>query len=304
MTDERVMWKLSVVCTNFMKIASDSAAWRKALVPSLVMAAVLLVAPPCLAAKKIPLPRPKPAALMHMPAAEPDEPETETKEEETEPVAKQAGPSACQLRLSNIAIIEPVPSLIGPGECGGDDLVRLDAVKLKDKSSVTISPPANLRCSMAEAIAIWLREDIAPAAAELGGPMRALDNFASYHCRGRNNIIGAKMSEHGRGNALDIRGIMLAKQKFELTDVNVSRKFRDKIRASACARFMTVLGPGSDGYHEGHVHVDLAERRNNHRMCQWDVRDPAEAPEVAAEAVAAIPLPRPKPADMQHRRRL
>jgi hypothetical protein len=52
------------------------------------------------------------------------------------------------------------------------------------------------------------------------------------------------------------------------------------------------------------VHVDLAERRNNHRMCQWDVRDPAEAPEVAAEAVAAIPLPRPKPADMQHRRRL
>jgi hypothetical protein len=114
------------------------------------------------------------------------------------------------------------------------------------------------------------------------------------------------MSEHGRGNAIDIRGVMLARQKFELTDVNVSRTFRDKIRASACARFMTVLGPGSDGYHEGHVHVDLAERRNNHRMCQWDVRDPPgeKAPEDAAEAVAAIPLPRPKPADIQQRRKL
>jgi len=296
------MRKLPVVCTNFVKLALISAGTRK-LLPSLVIAAALLVAPACFAAAKIPLPRAKPAALM--PAPEPEEPETETKEEETKPAAaKELGPSACQLRLGNIALIEPVPALIGPGECGGDDLVRLDAVKLKDKSSITISPPAILRCSMAEAIAIWVREDIAPAAAELGGPMRALDNFASYHCRGRNNIIGAKMSEHGRGNALDIRGIMLAKQKFELTDVNVSRKFREKIRASACARFMTVLGPGSDGYHEGHVHVDLAERRNNHRMCQWDVRDPAEAPEVAAEAVAAIPLPRPKPADIQQRRRL
>jgi hypothetical protein len=300
------MWKLPVVCTHFMKIASDSAFWRKALVPSLVMAAALLVAPPCLAAKKIPLPRPKPAALMQMPA-EPDEPETETKEEETEPVAaKEPGPSACQLRLSNIAAIEPVPAIVGPGECGGEDLVRLDAIKLKDKSSIAVLPSANLRCSMAEAIAIWMREDIAPATAELGGAIRALDNFASYHCRGRNNIIGAKTSEHGRGNAIDIRGVMLAKTKVEWTDVNVSRKFREKIKASACARFMTVLGPGSDGYHENHIHVDLAERRNNHRMCQWDVREPPadKAPEDAAEEVAAIPLPRPKPADMQHRRKL
>jgi hypothetical protein len=300
------MRKLPVFCTNFVKVALVSAGSRK-LLASLVMAAALLVAPACFAAKKIPLPRPKPAALMQIPS-EPEETEAEIKQEETQPAAaKEPGPSACRLRLGNIALIEPVPALIGPGECGGDDLVRLDAVKLKDKSSITISPPANLRCSMAEAIAIWVREDIAPAAAaELGGPMRALDNFASYHCRGRNNIIGAKMSEHGRGNAIDIRGVMLARQKFELTDVNVSRTFRERIRASACTRFMTVLGPGSDGYHEGHVHVDLAERRNNHRMCQWDVRDPPgeKAPEDAAEAVAAIPLPRPKPADIQQRRKL
>jgi hypothetical protein len=158
---------------------------------------------------------------------------------------------------------------------------------------------------MAEAIATWLREDIAPAVAELGGPLRGLDNFASYHCRGRNNILGAKTSEHGRGNAIDIRGVILAKRKIELTDVNVSKKFRDKMRASACARFMTVLGPGSDGYHEHHIHLDLAERRNNHRMCQWEVREPGEkVPEESAEDVAAIPLPRPKPADIASRRKL
>ena len=41
-----------------------------------------------------------------------------------------------------------------------------------------------------------------------------------------------------------------------------------------CARFSTVLGPGSDGYHEDHIHLDLMERRNNYKICQWDVWDP------------------------------
>jgi hypothetical protein len=302
------MPNLRAVCTNLLEVARSSLRARKALLPSILVTAALLAAPACLAAApKVPLPRSKPASLLQPPAAEPEQPELTEPEEESGPAAvKDPGPSACQLRLGNIAAIQPVAAIVGPGECGGEDLVRLDAVKLKDKSTVAISPPANLRCSMAEALAIWVREDIAPAAAELGGPMRSLDNFASYHCRGRNNIIGAKMSEHGRGNAIDVRGVILAKKKVELTDVNVSRQFRDRIRASACARFMTVLGPGSDGYHEGHVHVDLAERRNNHRMCQWELRDPAaEKPaEEAPEEVAAIPLPRPRPAEIQNRRRL
>ena len=43
---------------------------------------------------------------------------------------------------------------------------------------------------------------------------------------------------------------------------------------SVCARFSTVLGPGSDWYHEDHIHLDLMERRNNYRICQWNVWDP------------------------------
>jgi hypothetical protein len=287
----------------------DRAASRRPWIWLVIFAAGLLAGPAAVAATKVPLPRPKPAALLpaQTPPAQADEPEIAEPQEEDPPpsAAKDPEPSACQVRLSNVALMEPVPAIVGPGECGGEDLVRLDAVKLKDKSVVAVSPPANLRCSMAEAVAIWLREDIAPAVAELGGPLRGLDNFASYHCRGRNNILGAKTSEHGRGNAIDVRGVILAKRKVELTDVNVSKKFRDKMRASACARFMTVLGPGSDGYHEHHIHLDLAERRNNHRMCQWEVREPGEkGPEEAAEDVAAIPLPRPKPADIASRRKL
>ena len=77
----------------------------------------------------------------------------------------------------------------------------------------------------------------------------------------------------------------------ELTDPQVSKELRLNLRKTTCARFATVLGPGSDGYHESHVHVDLAQRTGGHRMCQWEVRDPEE--EAAANAV---PLPMPRPA--------
>ena len=40
-----------------------------------------------------------------------------------------------------------------------------------------------------------------------------------------------------------------------------------------------MLGPGSDWYHEDHIHLDLMERRNNYRICQWNVWDPL--PQVA-----------------------
>ena len=89
-------------------------------------------------------------------------------------------------------------------------------------------------------------------------------------------------------NALDIRTLRLGDGKaIHPTDPHVSREFRESLRASVCARFSTVLGPGSDGFHEDHIHVDLAERRGGYRICQWDVRDPL--PEI-------VPLPRPRPA--------
>jgi hypothetical protein len=199
-----------------------------------------------------------------------------------------AEPSACRLRLTtDIAIAPSLPPITGPGECEAPDVVRLEAVVLPDHSSVALAPPAILRCPMAEALASWVREEAAPRVRELGSSLKAVETLASFDCRGRNNIPGARLSEHGRANALDIHALRLTDGKrLMLTDPQVGRELRESLRQSACARFTTVLGPGSDGFHEEHVHVDLAERRGGYRICQWDVRD--------AEP-ASVPLPRPRP---------
>jgi hypothetical protein len=217
--------------------------------------------------------------------------------------AAAAKPTDCDVRLAKIAVFKPLPILAGPGECGAVDAVLLDGVLLPDRAQVAVSPPATLRCTMAEAVATWVREDVAPAALKLGAPLRGLDNFDSYECRGRNRVRGATLSEHGRANALDIRGFTLANgDEVQLTDVNVAKAWREALRGTACARFSTVLGPGSDGNHEEHIHVDLAERRGDYKMCEWDVREPPRQVEVAAggnvtEAakIDDVPLPRPRP---------
>jgi hypothetical protein len=230
------------------------------------------------------LPRPRPADA---PTAEPEEPAKETAKpgkpgEQTTPASQPPQPSACRLALTNAVAIAPsVPDIRGAGGCGGEDLVRLEAIVLPDKRQVSVKPAAILRCAMASALADWIRTDIAPLAASFGSTVSDLDNFDSFECRGRNRIVGARLSEHGRANALDVRAFKLADgRSISLTDRTVSRELRETVLHSVCARFSTVLGPGSDWYHEDHIHLDLMERRNHYRICQWNVWDalPQTAP--------------------------
>jgi hypothetical protein len=287
----------------------------------------------------VPLPKPRPAEAPAI--ADDTKPAEAGKPTEAEkPAAEQAAPapppSACRLALSEaIAIAPSIAAISGPGGCGGDDLVRLEAVVLPDNKHVAVKPAAILRCTMAAAIADWIRSDVAPFAQSLGTSISDLDNFDSFECRGRNRVSGAKLSEHGRANAIDVRALKFANgQSLSLTDRTVAREQREAVLHQVCARFTTVLGPGSDWYHEDHIHLDLAERRSGYRICQWNVYDPmpatapllpAERPEeappreVAAKSDAAKsgaakrdtaepdaeaePVPEPKPRPTKKRRR-
>jgi hypothetical protein len=229
------------------------------------------------------------------PAAEPGKPAAAKQAPAgTGKPAEQAAPvppplSACRLALTEeIAIAPGIPDIHGPGGCGGEDLVRLEAVVLADKHRVSLKPAAILRCPMASAIADWIRTDIAPLSKNLGSVISDLDNFDSFDCRGRNGVAGALLSEHGRANALDVRAFKLANgRSISLTDRTASRELRESVLHSACARFTTVLGPGADWYHEDHIHLDLMERHNNYKICQWNVWDPL--PQIAPLLPAARP---------------
>lgn len=243
----------------------------------------------------VPLPRPRPVeAPQAAGSGKPDQKETSTAD-----ALEPPEPSACRLALTDaIAIAPSIPPIAGPGECGGDDLVRLEAIVLPDARRITVKPAAVLRCEMATAIANWVREDTAPLMAALGSEMTELDNFDSFECRGRNRVKGAKLSEHGKANALDVRGFRLANgTMLSLTDRTVARETREKVLASVCSRFSTVLGPASDWYHEDHIHLDLRERRNNYKICQWSVDDPW--PAIAPLMPAARPADAPPRAEAE-----
>ncbi len=200
----------------------------------------------------VPLPKPRPAEA---PAAKPDGPaagqETPvgTDKPAAGPVVTAPQPSACRLALTEaIAIAPSIPDIHGAGGCGGEDLVRLEAVVLPDKRRVSVKPAAILRCAMASAIADWIRTDMAQLAKSLGSAITDLDNFDSFECRGRNRIVGAQLSEHGRANALDVRSLKLADgRSISLTD----RTVRETCARACCVRrargFRPCWGPVRTG---------------------------------------------------------
>jgi hypothetical protein len=238
-------------------------------------------------AQGAPLPRSKPVPSQ---AAHPP-----SQHDSLPPHDAEAWPSDCSVRLGAIARFTPRPTENGPGQCGAADLVQLEGIVMRNGTLVSIAPPAILRCPMAEAVAQWVQEDLGPASNELQSPIVAIANEGSYECRGRNNDPNAKVSEHGRANALDLGSMRLANGAvIDLSDGSSPQSFRQRVRDTGCRRFTTVLGPGADPYHANHIHLDLIERARNYRICQWDVARP--------EAAEEIPVPVANPLRVGRRR--
>jgi hypothetical protein len=119
-----------------------------------------------------------------------------------------------------------------------------------------------LNCAFALQFVGWLRDVGGPAATQSEG--FALTHFYTgpgFQCRGRNGDVTAKISEHGHGNAVDVERIKFSDGRvFAVHDAldPASPAFATlkAIRKSACARFTTVLGPGSNAAHREHFHFD------------------------------------------------
>ena len=166
-------------------------------------------------------------------------------------------PRVCALNPQKFAQAERVPDFHEANGCG-----VVNGYKIYTINDVGLSPSALITCDMADAVSTWLSSAVQPAAmAAYGQRVVALKVVASYSCRARNNKYGAKLSEHGFGNALDIASFTLADGR-EISVVRdyygnaADQKFLHSIRAQACGLFSTVLGPGSDAEHHDHFHLD------------------------------------------------
>lgn len=144
--------------------------------------------------------------------------------------------------------------------CGTERAVRVTAV-----SGVRLSQQSVMTCGTAKALQTWVDRGLRPAVGKTGGGVAGLRVAAHYACRTRNNRPGAKISEHGKGKAIDISEIFLVNGDTlnVLRDWGRGAKGRAlrKAHKAACGTFGTTLGPGSDGYHEDHFHYDTLRHR-------------------------------------------
>lgn len=172
-------------------------------------------------------------------------------------------PGGARGSVCGIASIRGTALATIPGSARGCGLK--DGVKVTAVGGLALSTPASIDCTTARALHNWIETGLKPAVGNLGGGVARLEVAASYACRPRNNRKGGRISEHGKGRAIDIAAIVLRNG----TTLSVldgwhsasQGKVLRRIHKAACGPFNTTLGPGSDGYHENHFHFDTARGR-------------------------------------------
>ena len=138
-------------------------------------------------------------------------------------------------------------------------------VSVRSVSGVTLSRPATMDCTTAAALNEWVTKSVTPAFKNRGKVVE-LRVAAHYACRTRNNQPGARISEHGKGRAIDISAFTMQ----DGTVITVAGdwgkgktgKALSQAHKNACGPFGTVLGPKADRYHQDHFHLDTARYRS------------------------------------------
>ncbi|MBP1861124.1 extensin-like domain-containing protein [Rhizobium herbae] len=231
-------------------------------------------------AKEDPLPSKdeKPAQTSPETKPSPDTPSIETPESKPEPVltiAPEDGKeyAACLTALKELGATFREEKRIDDGKgCGIDKPLTLQTVL----PGITLKPEGKMRCETALELARWTKDAVLPAvraALENEGPLTTINQASSYICRLRNNAKTGKISEHARGNAIDIASFTFKSGKsIEIQprdeDSTLAGAFQRAVTATGCLYFETVLDPGSDEAHEDHLHFDVIERKGGYRYCR------------------------------------
>ncbi|MEK6205057.1 MAG: extensin family protein [Amylibacter sp.] len=154
-----------------------------------------------------------------------------------------------------------IPRISGRGACG-----IANPVKLTEVAGIPLTRELTVNCKTAKKFDKWVSKSVKPTIGRKGGGLASVQIIGGYSCRTRNSKRGAKLSEHSKGNAIDIAGFKLS----DGTIYSVKRGWRSgsgrrtlrKLHKSACGPFGTVLGPNADRHHQDHFHIDIGRHRS------------------------------------------
>jgi hypothetical protein len=217
-----------------------------------IQVAAVVPQPVAVAAIDVPRPMPRPRGLVSRAEQRAKVTEVAVIAPPSKSMTRSKKGSVCGDASIKGEVLAPITARIK--SCGVAEPVRVTSVE-----GVKLSQGAIMDCATAKALKSWVRKGLQPAFSKT--KVVELRVAAHYICRTRNNVKGGKISEHGKGKAIDISAIVLADGRV-LTVAGDWGKTLRRVYKAACGIFSTTLGPGSDGYHEDHMHFDTARHRS------------------------------------------
>lgn len=179
---------------------------------------------------------------------------------------------SCRAELRRLGVdFRDIQRIADGPSCGIEFPVLLSGFS----GGIDLKPATKLNCQTTLALAKWVKYELAPSSRYryLSG-VKTIESMGGYSCRRMNNSRQKRnpMSEHARGNAIDLGKFVLKNGK----KIDVRKKgffaFRERgllntVRDDSCKYFHTVLGPGSNKEHWNHFHFDLRTRRSGSKHC-------------------------------------
>lgn len=129
-------------------------------------------------------------------------------------------------------------------------------------NGTAVAPATDIKCDMAYAFTDYVARTVQPEAMRLlGQPVARIHHYGSYNCKYR---APGRLSEHAKGNAIDISAFELADGSMirvgpDWRGSGVKTTYLRSVANRACNHVSLVLGPSHDHAHRNHLHLDLGE---------------------------------------------
>lgn len=219
---------------------------------------------------------PAPASPPPARVEEEDEPVLPAAEKPESPQKPEKPDCVAALRAAGFGVEEAEAPADAKEACTIETPVRLGSAPVRSRPGQVVRFPDKplIDCRFAEAFGRWAGDLAAPLiAGALRTELTAIETGPGFECRNRNRAAKGKLSAHATGLAVDVASFQLANGaaiRVGQSGSGAMNAALASLRKAACGWFTTILGPGSDGAHEQHLHLDIIPHGSSdrYRICR------------------------------------